>query len=419
MNDIISNLLNDQKSSGECSTSPIIFRPPALVSLPPTHCTLDGFQISENGTLCIDLYDGQYVAVRSRGLETLVPAKEPEEQGPDILGRAQWSDFKIGPIIGEGSQAVVRKVKNKKTGKKYALKCITVNTQVSKRALQQELSFVIIPSHPNVVETIDAFYVNRSLRVLMEYMDMGSLSNLIEIFGPLPHDIFPSIVEQMLSGLASLHAADMIHRDIKPSNLLLNSNGLVKIADFGVSTFISSTRPYACTELGSAAYMSPERVRGEEYDSKSDIWAVGLTVAECCLGRYPIFIENSVENNENPFEQKLNTFDLSTLLAESRIHVDFDVFLKELREFYPNMISFDISLMLKEFVWLCMKQCPKHRPSCIDLLKHPLLKQDKMEVQKNTSRNICLQEWLRDNNIKTKFVEKRNNTKFAKIQPLG
>ena len=83
----------------------------------------------------------------------------------------------------------------------------------------------------------------------------------------------------------------MVHRDIKPSNILINSRGEVKISDFGVSVVISQ-KGHAMTQIGSTAYMSPERIRGLTHDASSDIWSFGLTMAECALGVYPLLTED-------------------------------------------------------------------------------------------------------------------------------
>ena len=79
----------------------------------------------------------------------------------------------------------------------------------------------------------------------------------------------------------------VIHRDIKPSNLLLNSKGQIKIADFGVSGKMLHTNDSKSSWVGTLMYMSPERFRGEHYNSNTDIWSLGLTIMECALGHYP------------------------------------------------------------------------------------------------------------------------------------
>jgi serine/threonine protein kinase len=110
-------------------------------------------------------------------------------------------------VIGEGSQAVVRKVKHLPTGKVYALKSIDLSGQdtfseagagvMGKRTLQQELSRLAAATHPNIVSYNEAFYVHGRLKLLMEYMDFGSLSKVVRACGPLPLRVLVAVTEQV------------------------------------------------------------------------------------------------------------------------------------------------------------------------------------------------------------------------------
>jgi len=337
-----------------------------------------GVKISDRGTLQIDLANGQHVAVRPDGVTSARDADSLPEGADtplELLGKIRWADLRMGRIIGEGSQAKVRKVKHRTTGQVYALKVITLNKQVTKRTLQQELAHVLAATnHPNVVASADAFYIDGALKVLMEYMDLGTLANVIKLVNFIPEDALSCITKQILEGLKSLHANDLLHRDIKPSNLLVDSSGVVKISDFGVSTFLNSVNPFAMTLIGSTAYMSPERVRADKYDSKSDIWSIGLTVAQCALGVFPFITDDGKGDPEdNPFEKKINMFDLAAMLAEANAKVDFDRLLPKIKRFYPEWSTPLISDRLKDFVWQCTRQDPHQRPSCAELLDHEFI----------------------------------------------
>eukprot|EP00667_Euglena_gracilis_P006682 EG_transcript_6747 len=351
-----------------------------------------GVKISDQGTLRIDLQNGQHVAVRPEGVSApdCDPQSDSSENPPELLGKIRWADLRMGRIIGEGSQAKVRKVKHRTTGQVYALKVITLGKQVTKRTLQQELAHVLqATNHPNVVASADAFYIDGALKVLMEYMDLGTLQNVVKIVGPIPEDVLSCITQQILEGLKSLHASDIVHRDIKPSNLLVDSSGVVKISDFGVSTFLNSMNPFALTLIGSTAYMSPERVRADKYDSKSDIWSIGLTVAQCALGVFPFITDDGKGNpDDNPFEKKINMFDLAALLAEANAKVDFDALLPKIHRFYPEWPIPKIGPALRDFVWKCTNQDPALRPTCVELLQH--------EYITSFAGKVNLKRWMRE-----------------------
>jgi serine/threonine protein kinase len=88
-----------------------------------------------------------------------------------------------------------------------------------------------------------------------------------------------------LQGLEYLHKVKkVVHRDIKPSNILLNSKGVVKISDFGVSGELENSQDYKSTYVGTVTYMSPERFKGESYNSDTDLWSLGILLYEMAMG---------------------------------------------------------------------------------------------------------------------------------------
>ena len=93
---------------------------------------------------------------------------------------------------------------------------------------------------------------------------------------------------QILHGLRYMHEQmKQVHRDLKPANILLTSDGVAKLSDFGVSKHLGMTNAVAVTQVGSTAYMSPERLKGEEYSYVSDVWSLGVIVLEALRGSYP------------------------------------------------------------------------------------------------------------------------------------
>ena len=95
------------------------------------------------------------------------------------------------------------------------------------------------------------------------------------------------ITIQILNGLNYLHKKHVMHRDIKPANILLNKNGAVKLADFGVSGIMENTRDGLMSFVGTMNYMSPERLKGDTYYAETDLWSLGIILVECATGSCP------------------------------------------------------------------------------------------------------------------------------------
>ena len=125
------------------------------------------------------------------------------------------------------------------------------------------------------------------ITICLEYMDGGSLEDLLAQVGPLPEAVIAAIAFQALHGLAYLRQAKRLHRDLKPSNILLNSAGWVRLTDFGVSTELASSLGAAATVTGTVAYMAPERLQRQPYSFQSDMWSLGLTLLQCAFGELP------------------------------------------------------------------------------------------------------------------------------------
>ena len=126
------------------------------------------------------------------------------------------------------------------------------------------------------------------MNILLEFMDAGSLSHILKEVGKITEPLIGMITIQILEGLKYLHKTMKVaHRDIKPANILINKNGVVKIADFGVSGKMESTLDDMTSWVGTMTYMSPERLQGETYSSDTDLWSLGIILIECAIGECP------------------------------------------------------------------------------------------------------------------------------------
>jgi mitogen-activated protein kinase kinase len=127
----------------------------------------------------------------------------------------------------------------------------------------------------------------------------SALDRISRDFGPVRVDVLGKIAEATLGGLTYLYIKHHImHRDIKPSNVLVNSKGNIKLCDFGVSGELVNS--VADTFVGTSTYMAPERIQGEKYTVKSDVWSFGLTIMELAIGKFPFESEQLSDDDGAP-----------------------------------------------------------------------------------------------------------------------
>jgi serine/threonine protein kinase len=138
-----------------------------------------------------------------------------------------------------------------------------------------------------LIHFIGASYLDGKLSIFIEYMDSGSLQDLVDARGPMSEAVLRSVMRQSVAGLHTLHQRRQVHRDIKPANVLVNHRGEVKIADFGILAILDDADALCKTFVGTTLYMSPERIRGEKYGAPGDIWSIGMTAIVCANGAFP------------------------------------------------------------------------------------------------------------------------------------
>ena len=259
-----------------------------------------------------------------------------------------FQSLKIGPILGRGSQAKVRKALHVESNVIYALKQFTGSDCIDsmKKTFIMELRNIIsLPPHKNLVQSYQAFFRNGHFMILMEYMKNGTLKELYNRVGPLSESTLRVVACDLLSGLSFLVKCGIVHRDIKPSNILISSDCIAKISDFGVSTYVTaSILQNTVSSVGSHLYMAPERLRGDPYSFPSDVWSIGVTIAECFLGRYP-FVNT----------EEIDPFYLSNEIVDGLAQVQW---------------SREPSYELKDFLSQCLTHEPSKRPRAHELLNH-------------------------------------------------
>jgi len=247
-------------------------------------------------------------------------------------GRLVGSRYKLLNIVGQGGMGVVFKAEDTKLRRTVALKFlpdeIGRDPEAKKRFLREAQAAAIL-DHPNICPVYEVDESEGEMFLTMAFIEGRSLKERIAE-GPLPLIEVLNVAAQIAEGLKAAHEKGVVHRDVKPANIMLNREGQVRITDFGLASVEGGadlTRPQ--TVLGTAAYMSPEQVRGEKTDGRTDIWSFGCTLFEMTTGRRPFEGEHAQDVRDGILDEAPPS--PSTLRAEIPPGLD-EVILKCLRK---------------------------------------------------------------------------------------
>jgi cyclin-dependent kinase len=190
--------------------------------------------------------------------------------------------------IGEGTYGVVYKAKDRVTGEIIALKKIRLEAEdegIPSTAIR-EISLLKELQHPNIVRLYDVVHTERKLTLVFEFLDQDLKKYLDICDSGLDLPILKSFLYQLLTGVAYCHHHRVLHRDLKPPNLLINREGQLKLADFGLArAFGIPVRSYT-HEVVTLWYRAPDVLMGSrKYSTPVDIWSVGCIFAEMANGR--------------------------------------------------------------------------------------------------------------------------------------
>jgi serine/threonine protein kinase len=213
----------------------------------------------------------------------------------DSVADVNLVNWKKGNVLGKGSFGEVH-LGLLQSGKFVAVKSIELGSHTDSDELnnfRQEMDVMRELRHRNIVRYLGSEYIkdDNILNIFIEYAPQGSVAAVTKKFNTLPVETVRSYTKQTLEGLQYLHEHNIIHRDIKGDNILLDTEGTIKLADFGCSRKLDEicSKTHGCnTMVGTPYWMAPEVIAGDKgYGFGADIWSVGCTVVEMLTAKPP------------------------------------------------------------------------------------------------------------------------------------
>jgi len=196
--------------------------------------------------------------------------------------------------IGKGKFAIVYRAKRRTDDELVALKKISIDMMDQKsreKTLKEVRLLQSLEEHPNVIKYLDSFIDGNELIIVFEWAAAGDLKRQIrkaqERAVHFDERVVWKYFSQICEAIKHMHDRRVMHRDLKPANIFLTLNGTVKVGDLGLGRELSEHTMEAHSKVGTPLYMSPEVLRGDGYDWKSDIWSLGCLLYELAMLKSP------------------------------------------------------------------------------------------------------------------------------------
>ena len=204
--------------------------------------------------------------------------------------------YKITEKIGEGGMGAVFKGVDTMLEREVAIKMLrpdfTRDAEIAERFRAEAITLAKL-NHSNIATLHNFFRHEEDYFMVMEFVRGETLEDLIKKHGALPPDRAIFLFGLALEGIGHAHTMGIIHRDIKPANMMFTEKGSLKVMDFGIARVLGTTRmTRQGTIIGTVAYMAPEQIKGQDSDSRTDIYSLGILLYEMVTGRVPFESES-------------------------------------------------------------------------------------------------------------------------------
>jgi eukaryotic-like serine/threonine-protein kinase len=217
-----------------------------------------------------------------------------------MVGSVLEDRYELEELVGRGGMSSVYRARDRILSREVAIKMLHdqyVNDTDQVERFRREARAVAKLAQSNVAVVIDRGEDEGRPYIVFEYVEGGSLKQLIQEDGPLPLDRVLELGVQIARGLEHAHRSGLVHRDVKPQNVLLDGAGVAKVIDFGIARSSSEVRPgltLTGTVLGSSDYISPEQAQGRTVEERTDVYSLAIVLYELLTGELPFPGENFV-----------------------------------------------------------------------------------------------------------------------------